>query len=364
MSSFLPNCTMVTACYSFKHIHPGARSVEELQQSVIGTLDIPAYMVVYCDQYMAPFVTKYRADQGMASITVVRQIEYEDIWSYQFLPTVKENREKYWPTMDARTNSETHLITCNKFDFVERTILDNPFPTTRFAWIDGCLDPKIKKICEDYSHAKMLRLLYNISDKFHVQILNVCDKRFKEPEAKHEFYNQYRWIVCGGFFTCGAEIGLRVLARLKEIVTETTLAGYGHGEEMFYLEVLDEFYEEMDRSYGDYGQIIDNFIQPERNLGYILHCIIKRYSQMGYHHECYDCCAKVIAALESLTIREDYVVWTEAYFYYYISAYYYKNEEAKPIVERVLQLCKENPYFRAEFDKRRDFYESQFAYVL
>lgn len=362
----LPNCTVVTACYSFKHIHPGARSVEELQQSIVGTLDIPAYMVVYCDEYLEPFIKEYREKIGCANITVVRKIPYEEIWAYSLLETVKKNRDEYWPTRDARTNAETHLITCNKFDFVERTILDNPFPTTKFAWVDGCLDPKLKKICEDYSNAKIMRVLNHIvPDKFHIQILNVCDKGFKDPARKREFYGQYRWIVCGGFFACGGtDIGLRVLARLKEIVVNTTLAGFGHGEEMFYLEVLDEFYDEIERSYGDYGQIIDNFVQPERNLGYIYHCIIKRYSAHAYHRECYDTCRKLITAFDTFAIKEDYYVWTETYFYYYLSAFYYKREEARKIVDRIRQLCAENPPFKQEFDKRRDYYESQFAYVL
>ena len=37
------------------------------------------------------------------------------------------------------------------------------------------------------------------------------------------------------------------------------MLGYGHGEEMLYLEILDEFYDDIERSYGDYGQIINNY---------------------------------------------------------------------------------------------------------
>jgi hypothetical protein len=298
----------------------------------------------------------------MSTITCIRKIPFEQIWAYSLLEQVKHNREVYWPTRDARTNSETHVITCNKIDFVERTILDNPFPTTRFAWIDSCLDPKIAKICEDYSHSKMLHLLHNINDKFHIQILNVCDKRFKDPEHKREYYNQYRWVVCGGFFTCGAEIGLKVMKRVKEITVETTRAGFGHGEEMFYLEILDEFYDDIEHSYGDYGQIINNFIQPEKNLHYILNCIIRNYANhYHYYRECYDCCKKVLHAIESFTIKEDYYLWTEVYYYYFFSALYIDREEAIQIVERIYTICETNPYFKRDFDNRRDFYESQFA---
>jgi hypothetical protein len=360
----LPDCTMVTACYQFKHVHSGALSLEELQQAMTGTLGIPAYMVIFCDQYLAPFVKEFRESRGMGEMTRIHQVEYMDLETYRLLDRVNANRAVFWPTRDARTSGETHLLMYSKFEFVEKTIDENPFSTTKFAWIDSCLKPNLSKICEDYSHSKILRLLHGISDKYHINILNVCEKRFKDPESKREFYSQYRWIMCGGFFTCGAEIGKRVLRRLRQLSVDTTMAGYGHGDEMLYLEIIDEFYDEMDRSYGDYGQIIDNFLQPERNLGYILHCIIKRYSAMGYHRECYDCCAKVIAAQESFTVKEDYYVWVEAYFYYYISAFYYRRSEAREIVERIRLLCKENPYFGEEFAKRREYYESQFVYVM
>jgi hypothetical protein len=115
--------------------------------------------------------------------------------------------------------------------------------------------------------------------------LNVCDKKFKDPANKREYYNQYRWIMCGGFFLTAIDAGITILSRLKEIFVETTLAGYGHGEEMFYLEVLDEYSDQIRGTYGDYGQILDNFIYPTQNIEYVYHTIMARYKQYGYTRE-------------------------------------------------------------------------------
>jgi hypothetical protein len=123
------------------------------------------------------------------------------------------------------------------------------------------------------------------STKFHIQILNVCDKKFKDPAHKREYYNQYRWVVCGGFFVTAPEAGISILSRLKEIFVETTQAGYGHGEEMFYLEVLDEYSEQIRGTYGDYGQILDNFIYPTQNIEYVYHTILANYKNYGYEIE-------------------------------------------------------------------------------
>jgi hypothetical protein len=286
-------------------------------------------------------------------ITKYIEMELEDLWTYQFLEQVKQNRAAYWPTRDERTCAESHIICCNKFDFLLETMTINPFNTTHFGWIDAYLgkvsiapkgdykastlqgdskastlkgdqkastlqedyktstlpsfplgskiEPPIceaytlqicntLRICEAYTPATVPRILRTIadewkSDKFHIQILNVCDKRFKDPANKREYYNQYRWIMCGGFFLTAIDVGMTILSRLKEIFVETTLAGYGHGEEMFYLEVLDEYSDQIRGTYGDYGQILDNFIYPTQNIEYVYHTIFERYKQYGYTRE-------------------------------------------------------------------------------
>jgi hypothetical protein len=341
------------------------------------------------------------------AITKYIEIELEDLWSYQFLPQVKENRAKYWPTRDERTCAESHIICCNKFDFVLETISINPFNTTHFGWIDAYLGsplmslketdrlkeahhvPQVHResplmslksqalketdrlkeahhvpqalhresplmslksqalketdrlkeaesqalhretpppaleaplqgthqgpslrICENYTNTTVPRILRTIADEwnssqFHIQILNVCDKRFKEPQYKREYYNQYRWLVCGGFFVTSPEAGVPILSRLKEIFVETTMAGYGHGEEMFYLEVLDEYRDQIRGTYGDYGQMLDNFIYPTRNAEYIYHVIMANYQRYGYAYEYAKAAAQLKASADKSWILID-----------------------------------------------------------
>jgi hypothetical protein len=358
-----PNCTLVTACYNFNNLHKAARSPAELLDGIKTVLQVPFYLVIYCDNTMTSAIREERAKYGLQDVTRVYEIEFEKLWAYQFLDKVKANRLSYHPTRDERTSAETHLITCNKFDFVLQTIESNPFSTSKFGWIDSVVRENMAKICENYNHSLLYKVLTSISDKFHIQILNVCDKKYKNKEHKREFYQQYRWIVCGSFFTCGKEIGRKVLTRLKEVVSDTTQEGYGHGEEMFYLEVLDEFYEDIARAYGDYGQILNNFLQPTRNIYYIVHCIIKGYSNLSYHRECYDCCIALVRQIEDFNIHISYDLMLEIYFYLFLSSFYYKHEEAKDVVKKIRLLCDKNPYFNQEFQRNKDFYTSQFAYV-
>ena len=358
-----PDCTLVTASYTFNNIHKGARSAEELLEGVKTVLEIPVYLVIFCDTVMSHHIIKERKRNGLEDATCVRIVEFEQLWAYQFLDTVKANRCAYHPTKDDRTFAETHLITCNKFDFVLQTIDSNPFSTSKFGWIDSVVRENMTKICENYNHSILYKVLNSITDKFHLQILNVCDKKYTKKEHKREYYQQYRWLVCGSFFACGKEIGTKILSRLKDIVIQTTEEGYGHGEEMFYLEVLDEFYEDIARGYGDYGQILNNIIKPTCNIEYVVHHIVKGYSHRGYHRECYDCCTALIRQVESFSIHISYDLMLEIYFYLYISSYYYKHQEARDVVQKIRILCNKNPYFNAEFQKNKALYNTQFSYI-
>ena len=84
------------------------------------------------------------------------------------------------------------------------------------------------------------------------------DKIFRIPMIKRASE------IAGGKSICE-----RICLRLKDIFIQTTEMGYGHAEEMFYLEILDEFYDEIAHSYGDYGQIWNNMVLPMKNVHYI-----------------------------------------------------------------------------------------------
>jgi hypothetical protein len=307
-------------------------------------------------------IKERRKKYGLEKLTMVIEEPLEDIWSYKYINKVIENREKYWSTRDDRVSAHSHITVCNKFDFVLNVMEMNPFRTSKFGWIDFLLGTEEKmKICEDYTSNKLIYVLNNITDKFHIQILNVCDKKYKLLENKKEYYDTYKYVVTGSFFTCGKEIGMKILNRLKEIFVQTTELGYGHGEEMLYLEVLDEYYDDIKRSYGDYGQTINNFIKTSKNFHYIYYLIVKNYLHYGYYKECYDCCDKVINDIETYENEFDYFSYMKILIGYYISAYYYKPDKSIKICKHIFKLYDENPYIKKEFDKCKDEYDSKLS---
>ena len=264
------DCTLITAIYDLTKYNNNCNKYSSLinSENYEILMSLPVYMVIYTNNgiglnILKPIRDKYK----LSDKTLFIEKELEELEIYKYVEKVRYNREMWWATRDNRTCAESHIICCNKFKFVLDIIELNPFNTSKFGWIDGNAGVKIAgtnniKICENYESNKILYVLNNITDKFHIQIMNVCDKKYKLLENKREYYEQYRWVVCGCFFTCSKLIGQNILSRLYENFIATTELGYGHGEEMLYLEILDEYYDDIYRSYGDYGQIINNFIEP------------------------------------------------------------------------------------------------------
>jgi hypothetical protein len=363
----IPDCTLTTACYNFTDVHDKSRNLEECINDMKTLLQIPCYLVIYTDNKCHEFIKKIRDSYSLNHITHYVIKEFTDLANYKYLDIIKKNRESYHPTKDERTSSHSHLLCCSKFNFVLDTMDINPFHTSKFGWIDAHLGrTNCSKVSENYENNMLLNILHNTTpDKFHIQILNVCDKKYKQKEHKREMYQQYRYVVCGCLFIAGIDIGRKILNRLNEIFIQTTLDGYGHGEEMLYLEILDEFYDDIKRSYGDYNNILNNFMQPRRNLYYINALIIKQYNKFGYHKECYDCCKILLAEIENYNVHIDYTMYFSILFEYYMCTFYYKGkDEARTLVKHIHDVIAIIPGVKAEYEKNKVFFDIQFNYSI
>lgn len=359
----IPDCTLTTACFDLTKYHKGSRNLEVSINNMTPLLEIPCYLVIYTDNICIQLIKDIRNSFNLDYLTYYVVIDFEDLPHYKYLEKINSNREKYWPTRDERTSSESHIICCSKFGFVLNTIEQNPFNTTTFGWIDSNLGENCSKICENYKADMIFNILNNANKtKFHIQILNVTDKKYKKIDYIKDYYSKYRWVVSGCLFITGKDIGIKVLNRLNEIFITTTELGYGHAEEMLYLEVLDEFYNDIERSYGDYGQIINNYFYPTCNLNYIYRFIVKGYLNLSYNKECYDCCKELLNSIEIHNIGCESDIYMDILFSYYVSSYYYKQNESLKIINHIYDVCNINNNMLVEFNKNKDFYESQFKY--
>lgn len=369
----IPDCTLVTACYDLSRFNNKYRDIYKTLENTKYLLEVPCYLVIFTDSILYDIIREFRNNLGLENMTKYIVREFEELKISKYVNKVKENREKYNPTKDDRTCAETHLICCSKFDFVLEIIETNPFNTTKFGWIDSNIEAapdsprystKFSKISCNYTNNLILRALHNCTEKFHIQILNVCNKKYKNNEHLKQYYERYRWVVCGCLFLTGKEIGIKILNRLNENFINTLNEGYGHGEEMLYLYILDEHYHDIIRSYGDYCHILNNFVNTTIGFSYILEKCIKRYVNYRYYRESIDCCLKMLDDIENFNVEIDYEIYFSILINLYISYYYYDYEKSVKTCFKILKLVNENPYIKQIYIKNKNYYDDQFKYVL
>ena len=354
----IPDVTLTTACYDLSKYHTGSRSIEENIKNMETLLEIECYLCIFGDTKTIPLIKQIRNGRyGLGQLTQYIVKGIEDIWSYTYAEKVRKNRLEYYPTESTRDSVESHILVCNKFDFVLNTIHINPFRTSKFGWIDANIGINGAKISQYYNKGLLPKILQNVTDKFHIQILNVEDKALVHPHRLREYYGQYRWIVCGCLFTMSRHIGIPILNRLKEVFIETTMYGYGHGEEPLFLGILDEFYDSIERSYGDYYNILNNFTRQTLGSRYILENILERYLYYRYYREGYDCCKKLVAEFDGSDADNSLRFLIQ--FKYYMFALYYRKKKAALILRVIKQHITDGTY-RDEFLKNKNGYLEKF----
>lgn len=346
----IPDCTLTTGCYLLTKYYEHNRSFEETIKSIEPLLSVPCYLVIYCNSPLEESIRNIRNKYNLLSLTKIIVKELEELWAYKFVNKIKENRQTYWPTIDKRISAESTAIVFNKFNFVLNTIQENPFNTSKFGWIDANIQPQGKKICESDFERLLFYTLNNVTEKFHLQVLNVEDKKYKLPENKREYYIQPRWVAVGCFFTTTKDIGIKILSRLQEIITDTINAGYGHHEEYCYLEALDEFYDDIYRGYGDYQQTLHNFLIPIKNHYYIYWNIVINYLYKGYYKECRDVCRKMLKVFDEHLVDMNYDMYIRLLAALLKCSYFIDPDETNYITSKIRKYYNINPLFKLCFD--------------
>ena len=135
-------------------------------------------------------------------------------------------------------------------------------------------------------------------DTFYVQVMGVVDPALLAAGAHARYYAKYRHVVCGGFFALPTSHAW-VLDELKAVFAATVEAGYGHGEEMLYPEVIARNPEAFSHSFGDYRDILTNCPVPRQNIPYILQFIIRPLRATNRQREAAVVCDTILHTLKT-----------------------------------------------------------------
>jgi len=338
--------TLVTCFFdTSKYRDDDSGSKKVYWNSILYEVDVP--IVVFGDADYVEYVKGLRG--SMKTKYVVLGLEELELWSYY--DQIEKNRQKSWPSRDGRCPTSVHIICCSKILMVRDVINENPFNTSKFCFVDCNALGKCRATKKD-----LLDKLPRITDKFHVMVIG-CNNR---NASYKELYQQYRYCISGGIFSCNKDNGLYIAERFLKEFKNTTDAGYGHGEEMIWIKLLDGCFDRLAISYGDYSEFVINFLEPAQNHKYILsHCIIP-YSNMNYRRELYHSCQLLLEQ----DLSKDPSLHLYTLYYMYLACYYLgKNNGVITTLTQMKKLCMSNDAYMKEFKVNESFFKDNVAFV-
>lgn len=355
----VPDVTLTTACF---YVNDATRTVAQAVENITTLLGVRCLLQIYADATMAPLIRKIRCDEhGLELLTNITEMKFEELPMHNLRDSIIENRKIFWPTKDARAGWGSHVVCCSKWGLVHQTMEKNPFKTDKHGWVDASLGLKGTKISHVFQEHEFLQMLNQVGSKFQLMRLGAIDKRMSVTSK--EFWTRYRFFACGCLFTLDASfpVNHRILDRLQDAVREAINAGFGHGEEMHYLVLLQEFEDDIKTSYGDYRDLVHNFNMPTRNFDFIWHSAIEPAIALDQHDDVLHACSTLIAAYESFTTPMNWDMYFRLLFRAFIAAFYL-GQQPEDYVDKIYAVCEVSREFKRIFDENAGFYRAQLAF--
>ncbi len=172
-----------------------------------------------------------------------------------------ENRKKnnYPYGFDPRNNASYLTLMCAKYTMMQMAVLNDPFKSTHFAWINICISRMGLRNAEYLNRA-----LSEYRDKFSTLYIDYIPR--ETVQNIPEYYRRGGLCtMCSGFFTGSKYYMYRVAGLIEKKFVDTVEAGYGHADEQLYSAVFFDHPELFQHYYGDYQQMIVNYTKIYQN---------------------------------------------------------------------------------------------------
>lgn len=256
------NWTLVTAYFDLTKCEDASseiikRDANYYKEHAISTMCLPYNLIVYCEESNLEEIKAMRPDYLKERTRyIVRNFDDFQINSQTFADfrrKIHENRVKFPYRFDNRNTASYYLFCVSRYIMLKETIHTNTFNSTHFAWINFCI--------ERMGHKNVQRLDEALSvkrDKFSTCYIDYIPEDLVKNTA--EYYKWGRCGMCSGFFTGNAEYMWKVCDKIEAKFLHYLEEGYGHADEQLYSPVYFENKDLFEHYYGDYQQMITNYV--------------------------------------------------------------------------------------------------------
>ena len=289
------NWTVVTAYFDLTKMPDASASIkarpsQHYLASAKSTLSTEQNLVVFCEPESLELLQAMRPP-WLASKTKYIPMSFEDFPLTQFRAKIQENRRRNPYAFDDRNTASYYLLCMARYAMLKRILAENPFGSTHFAWLN---------ICIERMGWKNVMTLDNVwtqnREKFSTCYIDYQPEALVRKTA--EYFKWGRCSLCSGFFTGSATYMKAFCDKIEEKFHQMLELGYGHADEQLFSLVFFDNREIFDVYYGDYQEMIVNYVEPRERPGEPLRLLIAHSFAAGDYAVCEKGCEAVWKAFK------------------------------------------------------------------
>lgn len=252
------NWTIVTAYFNLTKTPDASQQIKDrnityYMNHANMTMALDQNLVVFCDRQSEEYLKNLRPEY------LKHKTQYI-IVDFMDLNIVKENyqrivdiRYKTGYNADPRNTPSYYLLCMARYELLLKTMQENPFNSTHFAWCNICIERMSWK-----NEIYFPKIWQEYRDKFSTCYIDYQPKSLVIDNVA-EYYRWGRCGMCSGFFTGNKYYMTQFCNYIIEAFHDMLNLNVGHADEQLYSIVFFRHPEIFEFYYGDYQEMIVNY---------------------------------------------------------------------------------------------------------
>lgn len=290
------NWTIVTAYFDLTKMPDASREIknrplEHYLTSSIATLSLDQNMIIFCEPENKELMLTHRPAWLHAKTQFIT-MSFEQFPLTQYRNRIIENRRNHPYRFDARNTASYYLLCMSRYAMLKTAIVINPFKSTHFAWLNICI--------ERMGFTNLIELdnvFAQNRDKFSTCYIDYRPKWLVEDPPNY-FQHGGLCSMCSGFFTGNAHYMKEFCNEIEKAFLDYLERGYGHADEQLFSVVYFRKPELFDFYYGDYFQMIRNYVWIKEAPTAPLNNLIQNSFNNGDYAVCIKGCKVLLDSIE------------------------------------------------------------------
>ena len=280
------NWTVVTAYFDLTKMPDAsneikARPLEHYLTTSIATLSLDQNMIIFCESENEELIRKYRP-AWLHNKTRFISMSFENFPLTKYRQRIIDNRKSHPYQFDPRNTASYYLFCMSRYAMLKMAIAYNPFNSTHFSWLNICIERM------GFSNLMELDNVFEQNrDKFSTCYIDYRPKDLVENPPEY-FKHGGLCSMCSGFFTGNSYYMKEFCNEIEKAFVDYLEQGYGHADEQLFSVVYFRRPEIFDFYFGDYFQMIRNYVwikeAPQAPLNNLI--------QNSFNHKDYEVCKK------------------------------------------------------------------------